>query len=52
MKAGKKRDLVMLNATALENFYVSDSQKFRIIIHKRHEKTSLSNNVRSKCVTK
>ena len=52
MKAREKRGLVMLNTKALENFHISNSQKFRFFVHERHEKISLSNSVRIKCITK
>ena len=52
MKAREKRGLVMLNTKAFENFHVSNSQKFRFFVHERHEKISLSNSVRIKCITK
>jgi hypothetical protein len=52
MKACEKWDLMMLNSKTLKNFHISNSQKLQLFTYKRHEKTSLSSNIRIKCVTK
>ena len=52
MKAREKWSLPMLSSRTLNNSPISNSQELRVLIHIRHEKTSISNDVRIKCVIK